>query len=262
MTLQVPGPGGSAKVNGVSNITVPTLTVYRPAPGTSNGTAIIVAPGGGFEFLCIDSEGSMVAQWLAAHGVTAFVLKYRVHFYPVVPTRDARHHQEQFDAEIKSMLPERQIANSDGIQAVHYLRANAANLGIKGDRIGFMGFSAGAIITMGVILQSSPADRPNFGGPIYGVMDDVTPPKDAPPLFIAASQSDTDIPVYKSIDIFDKWTAADLPAELHIYEQGGHGFGAIQQGKPSDSWMQAFASWLSDHGWMSKSVAGVAQQGR
>jgi len=234
----------------VTNVTVPTLTVYRPAAGTANGTAIIVAPGGGFMNLAIQHEGRDVATWLAERGITAFVLKYRVRPWPLKLPSDARHHPEQLDEALKKGEPQRQIAAADGIEAMHYLRANAASLGIRADRIGFMGFSAGAYTTMRVVLDSPAADRPDFAAPIYGAMDDQTPPKDAPPLFIAAAQDDPTVPVTKSLAIFNAWTAADRPAELHIYERGGHGFGARHLGKPVDGWTNAFAAWLADHDWM------------
>jgi acetyl esterase/lipase len=236
----------------VTNVTVPTLTAFRPPAGTANGTAIIVAPGGGFMNLAVQHEGWDVAKWLADRGVTAFVLKYRVRPWALHLPADARHHPEQLDEAMKSAEPQRQIAAADGIQAMHYLRANAAKLGIRADRVGFMGFSAGAYTTMRVVLDSKADDRPNFAAPIYGAMDDKMPPKDAPPLFVAAAQDDAIVPAAKSIGIFTAWTAADRPAELHVYEKGGHGFGARHLGKPVDAWMTAFGAWLADHGWMTK----------
>lgn len=245
------GPAAS-RIEMVTNVTVPTLTIVRPRPGKANGTAIVVAPGGGFMSLAIKHEGMDIAKSLAAHGVTAFVLKYRVRPWALRLPPDARHHPEQFDEAMKTAEPQRKVAVADGVQAMHYLRANASQLGIMPDRIGFMGFSAGAITTMGVVMESSSSDRPDFAAPIYGTMPDLPVDKAAPPLFIAAAQDDATVPVGKSIAIFNAWTAADRPAELHIYERGGHGFGAIRLGHPVDSWLPAFAAWLTDHGWMTK----------
>ena len=244
----------------VTNITIPTLTVYRPAPGLVNGTAIIVAPGGGFQFLAITHEGTLVAQWLAAHGYTAFVLKYRVRqsgTFAIPP--DIRHHPERFKAFFRSFAPARKIADADAMQAMRYVRTHAVHYGVAPDRIGFMGFSAGAILAMDVILDSPPADRPDFGASIYGAMGDEAPPRDGPPLFIAAAQDDDAIPVRESIKIFSRWTAAGLPAEMHIYERGGHGFGMLKHNLPVDDWPNAFEAWLTMHGWAAKaSKPGVA----
>ncbi len=241
---------GQPPLHMVSNITVPTLTVFRPAPGKANGTAVIVCPGGGFQFLAMTHEGEMVAHWLVDRGITAFVLKYRVRqLGPLLYPNDIRHHPENFDKFARSFEPGRQLAVIDGIQAMHYLRANAAKYGIAANRIGFMGFSAGALTTMGVVLDSAPADRPNFAAPIYGAMQDKAPPKDGPPLFIAATQDDNAVLVSKSLEIFSKWNAADLPAELHVYDRGGHGFGMLKHGLPVDDWTVAFEAWLKTHGW-------------
>jgi acetyl esterase/lipase len=248
--LKIPG---APLLHMISNVTVPTLTVVRPSPGTANGTAIIVCPGGGFQNLAITHEGDLVARWLADRGITAFILKYRVRPSSAslrFPT-DARHHPEQFEELAKSFEAGRQIAIADGIQAMRYLRANASRFAVAPNRIGMMGFSAGAVTTMGVVLDGEPADRPNFAAPIYGTMEDRPPPKDGPPLFIAATQDDNTVPVAKSVAIFSSWTAADLPAELHIYAHGGHGFGMIKHNKPVDEWPAAFEAWLRADGWMS-----------
>ena len=254
-TLTIPG---QPPIHLVSNVTVPTLTVYRPAPGKANGTAIIVCPGGGFQYMAVTHEGAMVAQWLAARGYTAFVLKYRVRgSLDFVPPMDIRHHPERFDEMAQKFDAGRQLALVDGTQAVRFVRANAAAYGVAPDRVGFMGFSAGGFTTMGVVMNDSPADRPNFGAPIYGAMQDKAPPKDGPPLFIAATQDDNAVPVSKSLEIFSRWTAAGLPAELHIYERGGHGFGLLKHRTTSDNWIDAFEAWAKQHGF-----AGAVQPGR
>jgi len=235
----------------VTNITTPTLTVFRPAPGNANGTAVIVCPGGGFQILAITHEGLLVAQWLADRGIMAFVLKYRVRPSPGFRTPpDIRHHPERFADFAHTMEAGRQIAVADGIQAMRYLRANAAKFGIAPDRIGIMGFSAGAMTTMGVVMDSEPADRPNFAAPIYGAMEKIDPPKNGPPLFIAATQDDPAVPVTESVAIFLSWTAADLGAEMHLYERGGHGFGMVPRHQTVDNWSSAFEAWLKAHNWI------------
>src|SRR5215475_9076461 len=133
----------------VSNVTKPSLTVFRPAPDHRNGTAIIVAPGGGFMALSIDSEGNDVAKYLAAKGVTAFVLRYRI-----------AHTGEDAPAEFSAMLADRPkftqlldktvpLSIADGIAAVAYVRKHAADWGVSPDRVGIIGFSAGGTVAAG-----------------------------------------------------------------------------------------------------------------
>lgn len=248
---------GEPPIRMVGNVTTPTLTVYRPASGTANGTAVIVCPGGGFQMLAVTHEGEMVARWLADRGITAFVLKYRVRMIPgfSMPV-DLRKYPERFADFARSFEPGRPIAIADGIQAMRFLRANANRFGIRPDRVGMMGFSAGAITTMGVILNGVPSDRPNFAAPIYGAMiEDKAPPKDGPPLFVAVTQDDNAVPVDQSVDIFSRWTAANLSAELHVYERGGHGFGMRPINQPVGDWTKAFEAWLKSHGWIGSEKA-------
>ncbi|CAN7636104.1 alpha/beta hydrolase [Phenylobacterium sp. LjRoot225] len=242
-----PGPPPGTELN----LTTPTLTIFRPRPGQANGKAVIVCPGGAFQALAFSLEGTDVAKWLADRGVTAFVLKYWVRRQSGfrLPT-DLRNHPEQFDDMARLIEPGRGIAVADAIQAIRFVRANAAQYGIAPDRVGLMGFSAGAMTTMGVVMDAPRADRPNFGAPIYGAMEDKVPPKGGPPLFIVAAQDDATIPVGKRVEIFSRWTAAELPAELHIYDDVGHGSGTLARGKPVDNWPVAFDAWLRSHGWV------------
>jgi acetyl esterase/lipase len=245
-----PGPA-QTKNQGFRNVVTPTLTVYEPAAGKANGTAVIVCPGGGYYGLSFTNEGTSVAEWLASRGVTAFVLKYRL-----IPTSDdvaARTEelktmlsalQADFDANIYKLDAGRTIAVADGRQAIRYVREHAAQWHVATDRIGIMGFSAGAGLTMALILDHDEASRPNFAAPIYGYMDEKALPKDAPPLFIVATQADSLVPSDRSVRIYQKWTAAKLPAELHLFEQGPHGFGFRALGLPVDDWKRLFENWL------------------
>jgi len=244
-------PGGTIRMLG--NVTTPTLTAYRPKNGTANGTAVIVIPGGGFVSLAIDHEGVQVAEWLAQRGVTAFVLKYRVHPNPAfrIPP-GLRQNPERFAEFFAQFDGGRPIAVADATQALRFLRANASRFGIAPDRIGMIGFSAGAITTMGAVMNEAPADRPNFAAPIYGAMENKAPPKDAPPLFIAVTEDDPAVPAPESLAIFSRWNAALLPAELHVYERGGHGFGMTPHNLPVDSWTAAWEAWMRSHGWLDK----------
>ncbi len=247
---------GKVQMRMIGNVTKPTLTVYRPRPDKANGTAVIVAPGGGFVSLAIDHEGTQVAEWLAERGVTAFVLKYRVRPNPNfrVPA-NLRKYPERFVEFFAQFDAGRPIAIADATQALRYVRANASKFAIAPDRIGMIGFSAGAITTMGVVMNDAPTDRPNFAAPIYGAMEDKAPPKDAPPLFIAVTEDDPAVPAPESLKIFSRWYAAQLPVELHVYERGGHGFGMRTMNQPVDSWTVAFEAWMKSHGWLSKPVA-------
>lgn len=253
-TTVLPVPG-SVEVRMVGNVTRPTLTVYRPQPGMANGTAVVVVPGGGFQTLAIVHEGDLVARWLADRGVTAFLLKYRVRTIPGfrIPG-NLRKNPELFKEFAASFSSGRPIAIADATQTMRYLRTNADRLGIASDRIGMIGFSAGAITTMGVVMSDIPADRPNFAAPIYGAMEDKAPPNDGPPLFIAVTQDDNAVPALESMAIFTRWTAAQLPAELHVYEKGGHGFGMRPLSLPVDGWTKAFETWLGSHGWLGKAA--------
>jgi acetyl esterase/lipase len=243
-------PGADQTSESILNVTTPTLEVFRPAAGKATGAAMIVCPGGGFAALAFGLEGVQVAQWLAERGITAFVLKYRVRMSPNfrLPS-DIRHHPEQFEAFAAAMEPGREIAVADAVQSVRYIRANATQYGVSPERIGLMGFSAGALTTMGVITDGPADAQPNLAAPIYGTMVDKAPPPSAPPLFIAAAQDDPVVPVAKSLEIFNRWTNAGLPAELHIYETGGHGFGLAKRHKLTDAWPAAFEPWLVAHGW-------------
>lgn len=242
---------GESELSMITNVTTPTLTVFRPAIGNVNGTAMIVIPGGGFQSLAMDHEGYDVAKWLAARGITAFVLKYRVRMIPgfKMPP-DLRGHPERFREFAATFEKGRPTAIADASQAMRYVRTNAKHFGIAMDRVGMMGFSAGAITTMGVILNGTADERPDFAAPIYGAMiEDKAPPVSGPPLFLVVTQDDNAVPAAESLQIYDRWTAAKLPAELHIYERGGHGFGMRKVKAPVAQWTQAFEAWLASHGW-------------
>lgn len=222
----------------ITNVSQPTLTVYSPDPANANGTAIIICPGGAFHALSIDSEGIAVAQWLAARGVTAFVLKYRL-----VPTgEDATKELITKMKDLKKLSEETapvvRLAVADGLAAMSYVRKQAAEFGISPQRIGLMGFSAGGTVTAAVALQYQVESRPDFVAPIYpymGAVGEMMVPKDAPPIFIAAASDDNLGLAPDSINLYGKWLAAGKPVELHMYSKGGHGFGMRKQNLPSST---------------------------
>jgi len=234
------------------NVTTSTLTPYRPDPTKSTGAAVIVAPGGAFMMLSMDSEGSEVAQWLAARGIAAFVLKYRVQ--PTDPDPQA------FVKQLMKLLtaaPNSKADNSapqasveDARAAVKLVRSRAAEWHVDSARIGFMGFSAGADLTLAVGLDSNPALRPNFIALIYGDLDALKVPPDAPPMFFALAADDPFLGK-ASFDLINSWRAAGRPIEFHLYEKGGHGFGMNQQGASSDLWIEEFYTWMKDRGELS-----------
>jgi acetyl esterase/lipase len=225
------------------SVSDPTMTVVRPKAGTANGTAMVVAPGGGFISLVWDLEGTEVADWLAARGITAFILKYRVSL-PGAAEAGATDTGQR----LALMEPRRKMAVADALQAISLVRQNAARWGIDRKRVGMMGFSAGAMTTMGAVLADDPAQRPDFAAPIYGAAPGAVAAPDSPALFIAHAQDDPLVPAVSSTAIFDAWQAAKRPAELHIYAQGGHGFGMRAQGLPVDRWPSDFEAWLGSRG--------------
>ncbi len=244
----------------IRNVTQPTLTAYLPERGQTNGTAIIVAPGGGFVHLAIEKEGNDVARWLQARGIAAFVLKYRVadtgseaDYQKLAAANRARAPQPPTTpAAAPGLNLEQQkafeFATADGAQAVKLVRQRAAEWGIAPDRIGLLGFSAGGMLTMGVVMKNDAASRPNFAASIYGGSTNGLPVAvDAPPLFIAVADDDQTFSG-SSAKLYLEWKAAKRPAELHIYAKGGHGFGLTSRGWPVDSWIDRFGDWLKTQG--------------
>jgi acetyl esterase/lipase len=236
------------KIHVITNVTVPTVTVFRPAKGRANGTAMVVLPGGSFRALAWDVDGLETGQWLAGKGITAFVLKYRV-----CPPVDGESFGESLQDFARATQKRRAIAVADAEQAIRFIRAHARQYAIVPKRVGIIGFSAGAMATVEVALAKDPAVRPDFAAPMYGAaLTAEEPGKAAPPLFIAAAQDDPQLPATNSADIFARWTKAGRPAELHIYEQGGHGFGFRRHGTTSDTWPAAFEAWLRTHGLLTR----------
>ena len=246
----------------VRNVVRPTLTPFLPKQG--NGTAVIVAPGGGFRFLSWESEGTKVAQWLSERGIAAFVLKYRLvdtgatdeEFRQRIqammqmlsrPNIGERPSGPLDDAETKQIIA---MAAEDGRQALRVLRRRAAEWNIAPDRVGIMGFSAGSMVATQAALQHDADSRPNFVGAIYGpMMGEYTVPADAPSLFILCADDDQ-IAARGSAHLYTKWKEAGKTAELHIYSKGGHGFGLNKRGLPVDTWIERFGQWLEVQGLM------------
>ncbi len=238
----------------VFNVTDPTLTVVAPDPALANGTAVVICPGGGFHALSINSEGFDVAKWLAAKGVTGFVLKYRLVECKTdnAPVEMDAKTGPEFDAAVAPVI---KLAHADGLAAVAHVRQQAAAYGVDPNRIGIIGFSAGGTVTASVAMTYTPESRPDFAAPIYLAYDWVIQsgvPADAPPLFAAAATDDALGLAPHSVRIYNDWVAAGKSAELHLYAKGGHGFGMRTQNLPTDRWIELFGDWLGVQGMLQK----------
>jgi len=231
----------------VFNVARPTLTAFLPPQGKAKGTAVVICPGGAFYALSIDSEGFDVARWLALRGVSCFVLKYRlVECKTDDPTRElAANWGPKLDATVAPIV---RLALADGMAAVGHVRQHAKDYGLRPDRIGIMGFSAGGTVTASVAYNYSAATRPDFVAPIYLEYDWTIKgrgvPADAPPMFIVAATDDSLGLGPHSVALYRDWTAAGKKAELHMYSKGGHGFGMRRQNLPTDHWIERFDDWL------------------
>ena len=241
----------------VYNVSNPTITAYFPDSSKSIGTAVIVCPGGGFRALSIESEGIEVAKWLNSRGIAAFVLKYRlVKCETDDPAQEMTRKisNKNFDAENDSVV---HMAMQDGLMAIKMVRSNAKAWQINPNRIGIMGFSAGGTVTMSVAYNADEASRPNFVAPIYAYKKAIVgsvPPSVKTPIFIAAASDDQLGLAPHSVDIYNEWLAAKQPAELHIFEKGGHGFGMRKNNLPTDKWIERFGEWLKNQGFVKESV--------
>jgi acetyl esterase/lipase len=249
-------------VTRIDKVSIPTLTIFKPT--TPNGKAVIICPGGGYSILAFDKEGTRVAAELNKWGVTALVLKYRL------PS-------DSFNVD-RSLAP-----LQDAQQAVRYARTNAKDLGINPNQVGIMGFSAGGHLasTAATHFQTN-ADvnntdttsvRPDFAVLIYPVISfdstithkgsrnnlvgaTASPAKilsfsnelqvtaKTPPCFLVHAADDGAVPVENSIRFYQACVKNKVPAEMHLYPRGGHGFGMNNKTTP-DNWMERLSNWLN-----------------
>jgi acetyl esterase/lipase len=244
-------PETTLRPGAIANVTTPTLTVHLPPPSTATGTGVIIAPGGGFISLSIDSEGHDVAKWLVARGFATFVLKYRtVQLEGQDAAQIGQSAGARFGAQLRDLAlidEDGKYGIADGIQAVKVVRARAAEWGIASDRIVFTGFSAGGMITAFAAIQ--PEARPNYAAPIYGAPIAAVPPipQGLPPFFMAMAQDDNLAGRY-IVRFYEALKAAGYRTEFHIYNSGGHGWGMRKQGRSSDHWIDAFYYWMEAQG--------------
>lgn len=238
---------GGVNPNRLSDITDPTMTIYRPAK--PNGTAVIVAPGGGFMFLSYAHEGTQVCEWLNSLGVTAVLLKYRT------PTRDEK---EMYTLPVQ-----------DAQRAMGMIRHRARELGVDASKVGLLGFSAGGNLAGHAAwdrgARTYPQDKnlddprgPDFLIFIYGggfldakdkskLREGFSVPKDAPPAFFLVAHDDKSNPLEATM-LYQEYQKQKLSAEVHIYSKGGHGFGMRKGKDPILEWPARCAEWLKSQG--------------
>ena len=233
-------------------VTTPTLAVYRPAKYKDTGTAVLIAPGGGFFQLSMGHEGADVATWLNTIGVTGIVLKYRI------PAREG----------MARSLPMTQ----DAQRAMSIIRSKAGEWGLDPQRIGICGFSAGGEVAVNVLSNPDKRlyaaidafdqvdPRPNFSLLIYtgGILKrNVTPPKlnddivftkDTPPAFLSVSHDDRG--VEQTVLLYLALKRASVPSEMHIWSEGGHGYGIRPSKFPHSTWPARAADWLNVRGFL------------
>ena len=247
----------SWKTQVVYNVSKPSLTVYTPDASVANGTAVVICPGGGFVALAMGNEGYDVAKWLVKKGITCFVLKYRLAHVPtndpVQFFNDAVHGADK--EKQKQQMAAVPLCIADGRAAIAYLRAHAKDLNINPNRIGIMGFSAGGTITASSVFNYTPENKPDFAAAIYAYFPKMmqgTVSDDAPPMFIAVAANDPLNLQSNSVDLFTAWNTAKKEVEVHVFNQGGHGFGMRVQHLTSDGWIENFAGWLATKGLLTK----------
>jgi len=255
----MPVPWGDVPRRLTRNVVIPTLTMFRPEPGKANGTSLVIAPGGAFHFLMIDHEGYDMARWLTGRGVTAFVLNYRLGRTPDSDAEleefrtDLRRRMDASRADPSAPSPMthelRLFAEEDGRQAIRFVRQHAAEWQLDPTRLGIAGFSAGGGVAMGAAHEYDAETRPDFAVGIYpATRQGLAVPADAPPLFLVISDDDPSVPPLWASRLSEAWHTAGSPAELHVFGNGGHGYGMAQEGWLSDAWVDLLGNWLRVRG--------------
>lgn len=250
-------PGAKGPSKSITNVTKPTIAVYKPAKEIDTGAAIVIAPGGGYNVLAFEHEGTMVAEWLQSIGVTGVLLKYRV----------PRRPDQSKDAPPIGAL-------QDAQRAISITRAKAGEWGIDPNRIGFIGFSAGGHLGAWVSTNSDKRSyeavdvsdkascRPDFAVLIYpgGVLQkenkalfrpEIRVAKDTPPTFLAVAVNDTGS-FDGTLALMKALKDAGVKSEIHVYSDGGHGFGMRAGDKPHNAWPKRCEEWLRGEGLLTK----------
>lgn len=242
---------GGRKIIKLANVSTPTVSIYK-AFGEEPHPAVIICPGGGHYILAFDHEGTEVAEWLNTIGVTGIVLKYRV---------PARNSEKRWEAAVQ-----------DAQRAISLARSSAKEWNIDPQRIGILGFSAGGETAgLAAVLHSQRqytasdavdevSSRPDFGVLIYpagftqknnlqAMPDYVKVDEKTPPMFFAHS-ADDGVPAANSVLLFTALRGAKVPAELHVYATGGHGYGIRKTGYPCNNWPARLEEWMRSQSWV------------
>jgi acetyl esterase/lipase len=245
-------------VKRVTNVSEPTITIYSPPRDKNTGTVVVVAPGGGYSILAIEHEGTAVCEWLNGLGITGVLLKYRV------PRREKQ-------------TPDNLAMVQDAQRAITLVRSMQTELGINPTRVGMLGFSAGGHLTACTALtkkrmyanvdktDASFSHEPNFAILVYpgGLTDkegklkpefEVKP--DSPPMFFAHS-SDDPVTSEASVALYLALVKNKVPAELHLYATGGHGYGMRKVPHPCATWPDRAADWMKARGLLEKKTPPV-----
>ncbi len=246
-------PNGAPGALGEADEDKPSIAIYLPVKPF--GSAVVVCPGGGYQHLAMDHEGKQIAEWLNAHGVAAFVLKYRL---------GPKYHHP--------------VEMNDAQQAIRVVRSRAKEFGIVANKIGVMGFSAGGHLAATVSTHFDKDSRPDFAILAYPVITLKPPfahrgsrqnllgeaPDEAlienlsnetqvtaqtPPTFLFSTVDDQAVPVENSVQYFLALRRSQVPAEMHLYEKGRHGLGLAQADPVNKTWPDHLAVWLRVHGW-------------
>jgi acetyl esterase/lipase len=250
---------------GVVNVTRPTMTVYSPI-GKNTGVAVVVFPGGGFEGLAIDLEGTEVCDWLTSTGITCVLLKYRV---PSLP------YDWHCDCRPNNGLEKPTLALEDAQRTIGLMRLHAAEWHIDPHKIGVLGFSAGGYLVAEISTNFAhrlyaPVDaadqescRPDFavavypghlwiGGESYALNPNVPVTQQTPPTFLVQAENDNVDGVNQSLAYYMALEKAGVPVEMHLYAQGGHAFGLRRTENPITGWPQLVETWLRTIGIISE----------
>jgi acetyl esterase/lipase len=257
----VPGPE-TATPGAVTNVTRPTMTVYAP-DGKNTGAAVVVFPGGGFQMLAIDLEGTEVCDWLVSKGITCVLLKYRVPSAPYVWRCDCRPHNRSISTP----------SLEDAQRTLRLVRSHAAQWRIDPHKVGVLGFSAGGYLVAEastyfdtrlyapVDAADQESSRPDFAIAIYPghlslaensialnprIQGHIRP--QAPPTFLLQNEDDHVDRIEDALSYYMGLKAANVPVELHAYAQGGHAFGLRPSKLPVSRWPQLVETWLNTIG--------------
>ena len=232
----------------LDNISEPEMDLYKAQGNSVTDKTMIICPGGALLFSAYEKEGVKLAKKLALNGITAIVLKYRT--YPrkgsVIDWAGTLWDNPQVAIDsAKIILP---YSTKDALKAIEVMREKAAKYNINPNKIGLMGFSAGGAVTMEAAYTSISKNQPNFIAPIYPWMDIVKGqkvPSNKPPAFITCANNDEyrEIPT-SSVQIYQDWIQAEAKVELHMFSEGGHGFGMNKINSPVDRWSQLLIDWI------------------